>query len=88
MRPKKRQQRKNAKNETEHEKTLVTNNPVVKEPRYFNIFECGKNVLNKLDAIHKGACMANYRDQYYTKFSRTLTDFNSRNDAPLSNENI
>ena len=33
---------KDAIDETEHEDTLVTDNPVVKEPIYFNLFECGK----------------------------------------------
>ena len=31
---------KDAKNEVYHEEPLVTDNPVVKEPSYFNIFEC------------------------------------------------
>ena len=42
---------KYAKNEAEHEDTLVKDNPVVKEPIYFNIIECVNNILNKLDAI-------------------------------------
>ena len=28
--------------ETEHAKPSITNNPFINEPRYFNLFECGK----------------------------------------------
>ena len=36
--------------EKENEETLVKYNPFVKETSYFNLFECGKNILNRLDA--------------------------------------
>ena len=39
--------------ETEHEEPLVTDNPVVKEPNYFNPFKCGRNILNRIDATYK-----------------------------------
>ena len=39
-----------AKNEAENEEPTVTDDPVVKEPIYFNIFERGKNLLNHIDA--------------------------------------
>ena len=39
---------KDANNEAEREEPSVTDNPVVKEPSYFNIFECGKNLLNNI----------------------------------------
>ena len=45
--------KKDAKNETDHEEPLVMDNPFVKDPRYFNIFECGKNLLNRLGATCK-----------------------------------
>ena len=67
---------------------MVTDNPAVKEQRYFNIFKCGKNILNRIDATCERLCMANYRDKHYTELLRTITDFNNRNDAPLSNGNI
>ena len=67
---------------------MVTDNPVIKEPSYFNIFECGKTILNKLDATFKRACMATSRDKNYTKMYETLIDYNDRNDAPLFNEKI
>ena len=63
-------------------------NPVVKNPGFLNIFKCGENILNRLEATRKRACMSKSRDKYYTEFLRKITDFNNRNDAPLSNENI
>ena len=59
-----------------------------KETIYFNLFECGKNILNGLDATCKRAYMATSRDKYYTEIYKTLTDYNDRNNAPLLNEKI
>ena len=67
---------------------MVRDDPVVKDPSYFNILECGKNILNKIHATCKRACMATPRYKYYTKLFRTITDCNDRNGAPLSNEKI
>ena len=50
MCPQKRKQRKNTQKQAEHKKPTVMNDPVVKEPIYFNILKCGWNILNKLDA--------------------------------------
>ena len=69
MRPKKSKKEKYAKNEADHEEPTVTDYPVFNEPSYFNIFEYGKNPLNKLDSTCKRVCMANPRDKYYTDFS-------------------
>ena len=57
MPPKKVKKKKDANNEADREETLVTHNPVVKELRYFNIFKCGKNILDKIGATCKRACM-------------------------------
>ena len=63
---------KDAKNEAEYEEPIFAYDPVVKEPRYFNIFEWGKNILNSLDATYEQACMATPRDKYYTKIYGTI----------------
>ena len=60
--------------EIEHEEPLVTDNPVIKEPSYFKLFECGKNLLNRLDATCERACMVTSRYKYYTEIFNTLTD--------------
>ena len=45
---------KYARNEKNHEESTVTDDPIVfKESIYFNIFECGNNLLNMLDATCK-----------------------------------
>ena len=79
---------KYAIDETENEEPLGTDNTVVKEPRYFNIFECGKKILNRLDATCKQACMVTSRYKYYTEMFNNLTDYNDRNNAPISNQKI
>ena len=80
---------KDANNEAEYEEPMVTFDPIVfKEPIYFNIFKCGKNILNRLDTTFKRVYMATPRDKYYTDFFRTITYFNDRNGAPFSNEKI
>ena len=81
MRPKNRKQRKNANNEAENKEPTVTDDPVVKEPIHFNIFSCGNNRLNKLDATCERAFMTTPRDKYNTEFFRTITDCNDPNGA-------
>ena len=79
---------KDANNEASNEEPKVTNDPFIKEPSYFNIFGCGKNILNKLDATCKRVCMATPWDKYDTEFFSTITDCNDRNGAPFSNDKI
>ena len=74
--------------ETEDEVHSVTDKPVIKKPVYFNLFGCGKNLLNKLDAKCKRACIATSRGKYYTEIFNTLNDYNNRNNTQLSNANI
>ena len=56
---------KYAIDETDHEEPSVTDNPVINEPRYFNLFWCGKNLLNRIDSTCERACMSTSRDRYY-----------------------
>ena len=67
---------------------MVTDNPVIKEPSYFNLLKCGRNFLNRLDATYERPCMATPREKYHTEIYKTLTDYNECNNEPLSNENI
>ena len=73
---------------TEDEEISVTDNPVINYPRYFNLFECGKNFLNNIDYTCERACMATSKDKYYTEMCNTLSDYNDRNNMPLSNAKI
>ena len=54
MRSQKINKQKNAKNKAEYEEHSVTD----EVPSYFNIFECGRNILNIIDVIYERACMA------------------------------
>ena len=67
MRSQKRKQIKDANNEAEHEELSSMDNSFVKDPEYFNIFECVNNILNKIDATREWACMATPRDRYYRR---------------------
>ena len=67
---------------------MVTDNPVINEPSYFNLFECGKNNLNMFDATCERVCMVTSRDRYYTEMYRTLAYYGGCNNTPLSNEKI
>ena len=50
-------------NEIENKETSIEYNTVINKPSYFNLFECGKNLLNKFDATCERACMATSRDK-------------------------
>ena len=54
---------KYAIDEADHEDPLVTDNPVTNRPVYFNLLECGKNILNRLDATCKQVLMETSRDR-------------------------
>ena len=43
---------KDTNNESEYEETTVVYDPVIKDPRDFNIFKCGNNLLNKIDVTY------------------------------------
>ena len=58
----------------EDEKPLVTDSIVINQLSYLNLFECGKNFLNKLDATCEQVCMETSKDKYYTEIQKTLTD--------------
>ena len=49
MRSKNINKQKDAKNETEYEESSVTD----EVPSYFNIFKCGRNILNRLDVTYE-----------------------------------
>ena len=54
---------------------------------YFNILECAKNILNRFDVTYEGACTGTSREKN-TKMLETVADYNDRNGALLSNENL
>ena len=63
-------------------------NLFINELSYFNLFECGKNILGMIDATCERVCMATSMESYYTEMFKTLTDYNERNNTPFYNKNI
>ena len=75
---------KDTNNEAEYEDSSVTD----EVPSYFNIFECGRNILNRLDRTYEQACIATMKNKYFEKMLETLVDHNDYHNAPLSNEKL
>ena len=59
-----------------------------KATSYFNIFECGRNILDRLDVTYQRAFMATPKDKYYNALLDTLVKDNNRKGETLSNDNI
>ena len=74
-----KERKKDTNNEVEYEEFSVTD----EVPRYFNIFECGRNILNKLDVTYEQACLATQEDEYYTDMLETIIDHKDRHKVPL-----
>ena len=50
---------KDAKSETDYDASSITD----EVPSYFNIFECVRNILNRLDVAYERACMATQKEE-------------------------
>ena len=57
-------------NETNDEEPSVTDNSFINAPKYFKLFECGKNFLNNLDATCERAFMATLQKLWVTEVLR------------------
>ena len=55
---------------------------------YFNIFKCGRNLLDRLDVTYQRAFMTTPQDKYYTRMLENLFEMNNCNGETLSNENL
>ena len=55
---------------------------------YFNIFECGSNILNRLDVTYQRSFMATPQDKYYTRMLENPVEMNDRNSEIFSNEKL
>ena len=64
---------KEANNETEYEEYSVTD----EVPSYFNIFECGGNILNRLGVKYERACMSTQKEECYTDLLGTMIEHNN-----------
>ena len=60
-------------------------------PNYFNafnIFECGRNVLDRIDVSYERACMATPREELFMEMLNSLLENNHRHGTPLSSKNL
>ena len=73
---------KDSKNEAEYEESSVTH----EVPSYFQIFKCGKNILNIIDVTYERVCMKTPKEKYFTKMLETLIYYNDHHNVPLFNE--
>ena len=44
---------------------------------YFNIFECGRNILDQLEVTYQREFMATPQDEYYTEMTKSLIRANN-----------
>ena len=84
MRPQKYKQTKDAKNEVDYEESSVTD----EVPSNFNIFECGRNILNRLDVKYERACMATKKEEYYTDLLENMIEHNDLLKTLFSKEKL
>ena len=57
-------------------------------PIYFNVFECGRKLLKRLDVSYEKECMATPIYEYYKNLLEMLVSYNNINNEPLSNNKI
>ena len=55
---------------------------------YFNIYECGRNLLDRLDVTYQRAFMVTPKYKYCNTFLDTLVKDNNLRGEPFSNQNI
>ena len=56
---------------------------------YFNIFECGRNILDQLDVTYQQAYMEkSAQDEYYREMMKSLIKANIGSDGKMCNEKI
>ena len=55
---------------------------------YFNVFECGRKILDRLDVSYERACMSTAREEYYTKMLDYLIDHNDRHGTLLFSKKL
>ena len=55
---------------------------------YFNISECGRNLLDQLYVMYQQVFMSTSQDKYYTEMLENLIKVNNREGEPLSNERL
>ena len=55
---------------------------------YFNIFECGRNILYRLDVTYQQSFIATPQDLYYTDILENIIKVNNQKVETFSNERL
>ena len=75
---------KDTNNEAEYEESSLTDEVM----SYFNLSNCGKFSLERLDVTYEQACMATQEDEYLADLLETIIEHNDHHKVPLSNEKL
>ena len=54
----------------------------------FNVFECWRKILDRLDVSYKRACIATPKEEYFTEMLGHLIEDNCCHGTPMSNKNL
>ena len=54
----------------------------------FNIFECGRKVLERIGVSYERACMENPKDECFTEMLHSLLKHNHCHGTPFSSKNL
>ena len=60
-------------------------------PNYFNafnVFECGRELLDRLEVSYERACMATPKEEYFTEMLDHLIRHNQCHGTPMSNKKL
>ena len=69
----------------DHKEPSVT----AKVTSYFNIFKCGRNLLDQIDVMYQRAFMTtSAQDEYYREMTKILIKANIGRDGKICNEKI
>ena len=74
-----------------YEKKSANNKVTYDVPNYlnsFNVFECGRNVLDRLNVSYKRAFMATPKEEYFTEMLDHLNKHNRCRSKPLSSKKL
>ena len=52
----------------------VMDNSVIKSPGYFQLFACGKEFFNNLDATYGCVSMASAKENHWSEFHQIITN--------------
>ena len=80
------------KSECDIKKQKDANNEVTYDvPKYFNsfnVFKCGRNILDRLDVLYERSCMATPKEEYFMEMLDSLLEHNHCHGTQLSSKKL